>query len=689
MATVDEIREDLLLLLSRSEDWLRELPDIPALAVDAGEIDEQVRHLRSQRGRALSSLLNVGLLGRQSSGKSFLISGLQKGLRYVRFEQQDGGFTEKYIGILPSSPTPTTVCPSTVTPVPADPDQPATGRGLLRVRFTDRPEAGWVEIGRDLPPGVIAAYGAADGDLANRLPEHYQRDVEQLELLIEDAVLPAKFFDLPGAESPNPAYENIMRKAWAEADCFLYVTQGTATLTANELGLVTDLYNHHLQTGKPVLWVLTGIDRANQLGNDNRPAWRSALETNNAYLRERFPESAGDGNAFIGNGFLAVSPAWEAQAALDEAEGSTRAAQRNRGNSRMDALRDQLTELINNGAGQNHLGRIAGEARRLVRRRHRAVADVLATHQVSVEELTSERAGLRQRLTDTEQSAERIRAELTEETNRRLRAAEQGFGDLAELFHRELDDVIDSGDLGLDHLADIRLRQTRLFTEWMNAPHGPATLWERDLTELDGRARALLRLELGGEESTSHLVEPAALDPGSLLTPLDDQHRLDFYGMVQATAAAVSVAGSVAGGAVWMMTSLSLASIAFPVGTVVAAGLTAAAGAKALKERKSVLERARDERRGQLDQQAEQARADFTRVAREQGQLLADAVAVHVDEHRQRLRGALQQIEERISAPDMASSRELVTRLEPVERAGRAVLDGLTDLEDLASGPTS
>lgn len=120
--------EDLLRLFDRCEDWLNGLRGIPGLAIGEVEIDEQVHDLRGQRNRALSSLLNVGLLGRQSSGKSFLISGLQKGLRYERFERPDGGYTKQYIGILRSSPTPTTACPSTVRPVHADSGVHASGR---------------------------------------------------------------------------------------------------------------------------------------------------------------------------------------------------------------------------------------------------------------------------------------------------------------------------------------------------------------------------------------------------------------------------------------------------------------------------------------------------------------------------------------------------------------------------------
>ncbi|NSC22769.1 hypothetical protein FM076_16975 [Streptomyces albus subsp. chlorinus] len=681
MATVEEMREELQVLLNRSEEWLHTLTGVAGVAVDPAGIDRDVRDLAGKRSRALSTLLNVGLLGRQSSGKSFLISGLQKGLRYVRLPQDDGGYTEKYLGILPSSPLPTTACPSTVTPVEADSSVPSGSRGLLRVRFAETSRDGWVDIGTDLRPGVLAAYGAADGDVTNRDPAHYQLTVEELELLLPDAALPAKFFDLPGAESPNPAYESIMRNAWAEADCFVYVSQGTATLTAHELGLITDLYNHHLQTGKPVLWVLTGIDRANQLGNDNRPAWQSALETNNTYLRERFGDAEA---AFIGEGFVPVSPAWEAQAALDESEGSREAAHRNRANSRMDALRERLTRLIENGAGQVHLERIAEETRRLVRRRHRLVADTLATHRVSVEELTTQRSALRRQRDQVDEAAARIERELREDISRRIRTTEQLFGGLAHVFHQELDTVIDNGDLGLEHTSDIRRRQTRLFTEWMNAAQGPATVWQGHLRELDSRARAALHLELGGQDAAAQLVAPEPMDPGDLLNPLDERRPLGLYGMVQAAAATIGVVGPMAGGATWLMSSLSLASLVFPVGAAVAVGLAGSLGAKALKDRKSVIERARDERKGQLDQQAQDARADFVEVAGKQGQLLCDAVATHLAEHRARLRSSLHQLEERIQAPDVASSRALVAQLEPVERAGQELIDALDSLSHQA-----
>jgi hypothetical protein len=685
MAMVDEIREDLERLLGRAEGWLDGLATTSDLVPETAETAADVSRVRSLRTRALSSLLNVGLLGRQSSGKSFLISGLQAGLDYVRVADAEGGVSDKYIGILPSSPTPTTACPSTVVPV-AQGSVEAFGRGLLRVRFVDSADPGWVEIGTDLPPSVVAAYGAADGDVTDRKRAHINLRVAEIEVLIPQAVLPAKFFDLPGAEAPDETHEEIMRRAWAEADCFLYVSQATATLTSTELGLIRDLYNHHLQTGKRVLWVLTGIDRANQLGNDNRPAWRATLETNNAYLRERFGHTTSAPETFIGEGFVAVSPAWEAQAAFDEAEGSVISARRNRDASRMSMLRDRLTELIGSGAGYRHLAQIAEESRLLLRRRQRPLADMLAAHQVSVEELEVQRSGVRGRLERTEDSATRIRAQLNEDLDRRVRAAGQPFGELAEVLHRGLDDLIDSGDLGLEHINEIDVRQARLFTEWMTALQGPATIWQRNLEELDGKGRALLRLELGEEGIGSQLVAPEPLDTHGLLGPAPERRSPDIYGLVQAAAAAVSVVGPVAGGVTWLMTSLTLATLAFPVGAAIAVGVTISMGAKALRERESVIQSARTERKRRMDQQVGTARADFATVARLQGRLLGDAVDTHIEQHRVRLQSTLQQIEARIDSPDMALSRELVARLAPVDRAGREVIDDLHDLVERTRG---
>lgn len=90
MMPVEEARDELKHLLSRCERWLCDedgardlLPDAVGLAGDAARME-------ALRTRVLSSMLNVALLGRQSAGKSFLISGLQGGLEYVPITDEDG-----------------------------------------------------------------------------------------------------------------------------------------------------------------------------------------------------------------------------------------------------------------------------------------------------------------------------------------------------------------------------------------------------------------------------------------------------------------------------------------------------------------------------------------------------------------------------------------------------------------------
>lgn len=686
MATIDELREDLERLLGRAEEWSQSLTSEPDLSLTDEQIATDVRMIRGLRTRALSTLLNVGLLGRQSSGKSFLISGLQGGLEYLQVSDGDGGYADKYLGILPSSPTPTTACPSTVVPVAVDATEGASGRGTLRVRFADSADRGWVEIGTDLPPSVVAAYGASDSDVTNRNREHINLRVAEIELLVSQSVLPVKFFDLPGAEAPDATHEAIMRRAWAQADCFVYVSQGTATLTSNELALIKDLYNHHLQTRKRVLWVLTGIDRAHQLGNDNRPAWRATLEMNNAYLRERFGSAPGTLDTFIGQGFVAVSPAWEAQATFDEGEGNLGAAARNRDASRMNTLRDQLTELINGGAGQRNLAKIAEETRYLLRRRHRPIADMVATHQLSVNDLKAQQDDLRTRLDSTAASAAKVRDVLSTDLDRDVRGTSALFKGLAKVLHDGLDTLIDSGDLDTEHQNRIDVQQVRLFTDWMTAAQGPATVWQRQLAELEGRARAMLRSELGAEGEGAQLVGPEALNLNEMFANTPERRTHDVYGLVKAAAAAVGAAGPIIGGVAWVMTSLSLAAIALPAGIALLGSAVVIAGGKALKGRKTNTDRNRAERKEKIKQQAAIVEADFAAITDQQGRLLIDAIDVHIEQYSIRLQAALQQVTHRVNSPDMLYSREVVARLDPVDREGRALINNLQDFEEQTRG---
>ncbi|WP_157522747.1 GTPase domain-containing protein [Herbidospora cretacea] len=671
MSNSQELRDELARVLISAERWLDSLRTAEGIPGGTDDLDADVRTVHGLRTRALSSLLNVGLLGRFSSGKSFLISGLQKGLEYVLAPDGSGGHADKYVGILPSAPTTTTACPSTVVPVDDDPSVDASGKGLLRVRFSGDPT--WHDIGTDLPPAVVASYGAVDGDLANRHREHWDRVVLEIQLLISNAPLPAKLYDLPGAETREAGHERIMRQAWAEADCFLYVSQATAVLSVHELNLIRDLYNHHLQSGKRVIWVLTGIDRALQLGNDNRPAWRATLDQNNAYLREHFGSPTGGPSTFIGEGFVPVSPAFEAQGVFEETDGSTRRGLALQENSRMGALRDLLNAMIEEGAGQRHLAQIADETRAIIRRRLGSIADVLATHRVPVDDLMAQRADLLKRLDLTVASAQNAADQLTADLDRRVREVERLFKQLPRVLHQQIDELVESGNLTAEHINQIDRRYLDVLNEWMRAPGGPATRWEQEISGLIDSARAILSLELRESGAGSLLVQPEPLELDQGTVPRDGR-RTDTYTLLQTVAGATSALTVLGGAATWVMTGLSLVSVALPVGVVVTAATGTALAAKALRDRKSTIERARSERIAQLDEQAEQERARVVAILQEQGLLILDAVDMHIGQYRARLQATLQEIGTRIEAPDMVASARLVDRLEPFEMEANSLI---------------
>ncbi|MFC9425688.1 hypothetical protein [Streptomyces sp. NPDC056987] len=674
MTPVEEVRDELKHLLGRCERWLRAEEGVRDLLPDREGLAGDIARLEALRTRALSTMLNVALLGRQSSGKSFLISGVQGGLEYVPITDEDGMPSAEYLGVLPSSARPTTACPSTVIPVGEGRSDGFEGRALLRVRFA----GGEVEeIGVDLPPAVVGAYGAADGDVTNRMREHINRRVEAIEVLLSECRLPVKLFDLPGSESPIEEHEFIMREAWGEADCFVYVSHATSALTSNELQLIRDLYAHHMHgnAAKRVLWVLTGIDLATQR-EQGRAAWKSVLATNNEYLSTHF---GGEGGRFIGEGFLPVSAAWEVEADYKDAHGEDGGSLRRL--SGMETLRDRLRELMESGAGNVHLLKVADEARWLVRRRQRDVADTLDTHQVAVGDLEAQRDGLRDRVEGAERSLEGIRTELDREMQRRIRAAQKPFGELADELHRQLDPLIDEGNLSAEHVNEIDVRQVQVFSRWMTAPEGPATLWEIELRSLDGNARRLLRADLG-LETDAHLVTPEPLDTSHFPMRTDGRRPLTVYGLVQTVANTVSVAGPIAGGAVWLTTSLSLATIAVPAGAAVVAAIAIAKVTDLVKDRESKVHKARQERKDMIDEQVKQARVAFEDVARSQGRLLVDAVESHHVRHQARLRSTLAQIMERINADDTARSRAVIDRLAPVNEDGRNLVTALQDLSD-------
>jgi hypothetical protein len=303
---------------------------------------------------------------------------------------------------------------------------------------------------------------------------------------------------------------------------------------------------------------------------------------------------------------------------------------------------------------------------------------------VPVERLAEEREAIRRNLGQTNDSVERAAAQLGADLERRVRIAGQLFGQLRKVLHDELDELIESGDLGEEHVNEIDRRYEEIFVDWMTDAEGPATVWQRHLEEFEAGARAFLESETAKGEPTSRLVPPEPLDLSGFRSSTDQRRNVDLYTLVQVTGATVSLAGPIAGGVAWMMTSLSAVAIAGPVGAAVGIGISLGLLGKGLKDRDSAIELARTERIEKLNQQADEARTHFTLIAEQQGQMRIDAVIERLAEHRRRLQYALVRFNERIGEPDIVKSRDLVAHLGPYDDEAQQIL---TELVRRSSNP--
>jgi hypothetical protein len=301
-------------LLGLSE-WLKRIAaydqwDRATSPFDSHNLITDIQKVLILRNRAASSLLKVAFTGEMSSGKSFLISALHQQLKYSLVLDDKNRPAEKYSGLLPSFTEPTSACPVTVQPVSAEDETipPVT----LNIKFADSLEWEWIADNPD--PRVVTAYLTdIEARVRERRDDHRGRVVAEAQLLVPAVDMPAILYDLPGLNAPEKRHDMTARKGWHEADCFVYVTPATHTLMDTGLELVTELYNHYKTSSgrKKVLWVVTAIDTAMDITDDQLPRWRSTVRRNTEYLREFIASTGSADPDFVGPGFIGVSQPWK------------------------------------------------------------------------------------------------------------------------------------------------------------------------------------------------------------------------------------------------------------------------------------------------------------------------------------------------------------------------------------------
>jgi hypothetical protein len=680
-ASAGELKDELIDLLHRSEDWLG---SVARFATDTERSSEDCERkesaLRALRVRTASTLLTVGMFGAFSSGKSLLLSGLQGGL-VVRERENDLGQTvEQFISLLPSASKVTTAVPAHVLPVDKEGDVDASGRGFLRVRFIDSDADDWEDVGNSPPPAVLAAYAAADGDRANRIGEHWDREIAELELTIEDFRIPAKLYDLPGYGSPTPTHDQIVKAAMFEADCFIYVTHAARTLSENDLDLIRQLYQHCRTGRKRVLWVVTAIDTALQVDHTGAPAWRDTVEQNNIYLRENFTEGGKPDLAFIDGGFIGVSPALEARAVLMEAKGETVKARNCVAGSQMNDLRQALQQLIDREAGHRHIASAATEAKNTIGPLARELQQQVANERLPLDKLTQKLADQRRYLEHLATGIPELHEALETELDRRTKRAIQPFRGLARHLHDQLDASIQATDLRVPRKANqVQVLKAQTLQRWLEAPDGPATLWTAQLAgfnaDLRRRAEEQLQTEGPAEQSA---IPPIDLD--SLTEPRPTVKRRSPHDLVKNAAAVVGLTTPVAAAATWLGTAAG-AGVVFPPAAVVAGGAAVVyLGVQLAKKAATSLDLLRREWIRALDSEADDVRDQFLMAIAVQGQQLIENLDDSLDDYSRQVEDAADRIRDRINDPDNRMRKDLIERLEPLSRTGSDLTRALTRL---------
>ncbi|MGW0661071.1 dynamin family protein [Streptodolium elevatio] len=683
MTDLEGLRSELNRMLELGSRWLAGLDavlpgDDGAREQRAGDVERLVR----LRQRAASSLINIGLLGGFSSGKSFLLSGLQGHLT-LRQVVHGGVLADQFIGILPSAPTPTTSCPATVVPV-KDPEGElsAGGRGFLRVRFTDSDE--WEEIGPDLSPIEVAAYASTEANVTARRERHWDRIVAELELLIDTYELPAKLYDLPGHGSPNEIHNQIVRDRVHNADCFIYVANATRSLSDDDLELIRFLRAE--AGGRRVVWVVTAIDRALEIGLDNKPAWQATVDLNNRYLHENFtlPDGRPDLD-FIGAGFQPVSPALEARGAYEAASGEPdRVARGNelRAAGRMDVLRRAVNDVIQSGAGRHHVALVAAQTRAALEPHWNVAADELRTLRIPVDQLTDEHDALRLRVRTFSTASRLTIGRLERLLDERLRTVDRAFSGrraLAHHLHAELDAQVRETDVRrARNLHRLEVRKTQAIEEWLSQDGAPTPLWDAQFAAFKSDVVAILAEVVRESMTEDELPRARPINVDDLVPPAE-RSPAEVQDIVQRAAGIVSLVAPLATGVATALGVVTGGLALIPIGVAAAAGALYG-GIGYRKSRRDSNDVARTDYINHLDLAAAQVRQNFISAAGQSGSEIIERAQRILNERRSQLEQRMASIATRMTDSEHYDLEERIRALEPVVAEGREALDALNAL---------
>jgi hypothetical protein len=416
------------------------------------------KNFRLLQDRAKSELLSIAFFGAFSSGKSFLISGLNQ---KVDWYERDG--RDQFAPLLPTSPRHTSNCPVAVEPV-------VSGRAdEFAVLF----EGSDIWEQKNPAIAIIQAYVT---DLPNAVSQRLTnkdrtRTVRTARIGISSAIMKARLYDLPGFGAIGANYEGVIRNFVQQADCITYVACAIKPLDERDVELLRDVYTHHKLTGKPVFFVLTQIDRAWDIdAGSGKIQWEEVRDANNEFLEQNFLVEGRADSTFIGEGFIPVSPALEAKGIALSAQ-SHENSQRYIVDSGMALLRERFDDYLQNTSGPMHLAELASEAQRLLLRLSHDMQQRYLSESTLVTEAKNTIIGYkaqRRILIDKKTMVEKELRELGQVAIRRAFAGSDP-DDLVAFLKEKLNEKIKVSDvLKEKEIHQIETEKVILVREWMS-----------------------------------------------------------------------------------------------------------------------------------------------------------------------------------------------------------------------------
>ncbi len=444
------------------------------------------------RRKIKSQLMNIAVCGAFSSGKSFLISGLIGRLTWYRpqagevspfFEDEE---IDAYSSFLPSSPEQTSSCPLAIIPGEEN-------RSRFQVFFDDTKS--WEDKSEpyfdesEIQRKMLAYVTDVDDWVAARPQKDLPRKVSQARLFVNSVPFPAIIYDLPGIGGAGDEYIEVVREAIVQSDCIVYVASAIRELSEAELDLLRFIDDVSEKNRIPVFFVLSQIDRERD--------WSKVKNKNDKFISQFFRKDGKPNAAFLGRGFIPLSPAVKAKALGKFSMGEINASKLSDSidKSGMPTLQHVLFEYLTSTSGPAHLREIILHMRAILNQVKTSSVQRLRDETIPMEKAKDEIERINIRIKKLDEARKTLLEDLDKHGKLTLKAAfsTSDPDNLYGLLKPIIEKMIEEQDVlkeGVQHNIEQKKKEIR--DKWLSRPKGFEEEWIRAWNDFEKLTARLL-----------------------------------------------------------------------------------------------------------------------------------------------------------------------------------------------------